>query len=94
MPRDIILPLGDLPDGAFREYVHKVADWVADYRETIAGRRITPAVRPGEIAAQFPAEPPAEGISIEAILGQLDTAIMPGIVHWGHPAFLGYFGST
>jgi aromatic-L-amino-acid decarboxylase len=86
--------LGDLPDGPFRDYVHKVADWVADYRETIAGRRITPTVRPGEIAAQFPAEPPAEGISIEAILGQLDTAIMPGVVHWGHPAFLGYFGST
>ncbi|HEY8793537.1 MAG TPA: aminotransferase class I/II-fold pyridoxal phosphate-dependent enzyme, partial [Gemmatimonadaceae bacterium] len=26
--------------------------------------------------------------------GELDALIMPGIVHWGHPAFLGYFGST
>ena len=25
---------------------------------------------------------------------ELDALIMPGIVHWGHPAFLGYFGST
>ena len=25
---------------------------------------------------------------------ELDTVVMPGIVHWGHPAFLGYFGST
>ncbi|MGH7622568.1 MAG: pyridoxal phosphate-dependent decarboxylase family protein, partial [Gemmatimonadaceae bacterium] len=25
---------------------------------------------------------------------ELDSIIMPGIVHWGHPAFLGYFGST
>ena len=93
-PRDIILPPGDLPADAFREQVHRVAGWVADYRETIAQRRITPIVRPGEIAARFSAEPPAAGVSIEEILGQIDTAILPGIVHWGHPAFLGYFGST
>ena len=31
---------------------------------------------------------------IEQILAELDTVVMPGIVHWGHPAFLGYFGST
>src|SRR5258706_15844001 len=94
MPRDIILPPGDLPARAFREHMHQVADWVADYRETIAQRRITPTVRPGEIAARFSVEPPPEAVSIEKILEQLDTAIMPGIVHWGHPAFLGYFGST
>jgi aromatic-L-amino-acid decarboxylase len=94
MPRDTILPPGDLPVDAFREHVHRVAGWVADYRETIARRRITPVVGPGEIVARFPAEPPATGASIDEILDQLDTAIMPGIVHWGHPAFLGYFGST
>ena len=94
MPRDIILPPGDLPAGAFREHVHQVAEWVAGYRETIESHRITPAVRPGEIAAHFSVEPPSEGVSIQNIMEQLDTAIMPGIVHWGHPAFLGYFGST
>jgi aromatic-L-amino-acid/L-tryptophan decarboxylase len=86
--------LGDLPAGAFREHLHRVADWVADYRETIADRRVTPGVRPGEIAARFSAEPPATGVPMDEILDRLDTAIMPGIVHWGHPAFLGYFGST
>jgi aromatic-L-amino-acid decarboxylase len=94
MPRDSILPLGDLPADAFREQVHRVADWVADYRETIAQRRITPTVRPGEVASRFPAEVPATGAPIEQILAQIDAAIVPGIVHWGHPAFLGYFGST
>jgi len=94
MPSDIILPLGDLPAAAFREQLHRVADWVADYRETIEQRRISPAVRPGEITAHFSAEPPASGAPIAEILARLDTDIMPGIVHWGHPAFLGYFGST
>jgi len=94
MPDDIILPLGDLPPAAFRAYLHRVADWVADYRETIAQRRIAPDVRPGEIAARFSAGPPTSGASIEDILARLDADVMPGIVHWGHPAFLGYFGST
>jgi aromatic-L-amino-acid decarboxylase len=94
MPREIILPPGDLPGDVFRDSVHRVAGWVADYRDTIAQRRVMPAVRPGEIAARFPADPPAAGMPIGEILDQLDASIMPGIVHWGHPAFLGYFGST
>jgi aromatic-L-amino-acid decarboxylase len=94
MPNDIILPLGDIPAAAFREQLHRVADWVADYRETIEERRIAPVVRPGETAARFSAEPPAGGASIEEILARLDTDVMPAVVHWGHPAFLGYFGST
>ena len=94
MPGDIILPLGDLAPGAFREHLHRVADWVADYRETIGQRRIAPGVGPRETAARFSAEPPTSGASIEAILGRLETDVMPGVVHWGHPAFLGYFGST
>jgi aromatic-L-amino-acid/L-tryptophan decarboxylase len=94
MPRDSILPLGDLPADAFREHVHRVAEWVADYRETMAERRIAPLVRPGEVASRFPAEAPATGMPIEEILRQIDATIVPGLVHWGHPAFLGYFGST
>ena len=94
MASDIILPLGALPAAAFREQLHRVADWAADSRETIEQRRIAPGVRPGETAARFSAEPPARGASIEEILARLDTDVMPGIVHWGHPAFLGYFGST
>lgn len=94
MPRDSIMPLGDVPADAFREHVHRVAGWVADYRETIAQRRIAPAVGPGDVASRFPSEVPTAGVPIEDILDQIDTAIVPGIVHWGHPAFLGYFGST
>jgi aromatic-L-amino-acid decarboxylase len=31
---------------------------------------------------------------MDEVMRELDERIMPGIVHWGHPAFLGYFGST
>ncbi|HEX5438302.1 MAG TPA: pyridoxal-dependent decarboxylase [Gemmatimonadaceae bacterium] len=97
-PRDAPSPppelLGDIPPDVLRTYLHRVADWVADYRGTIEQRAITSPVRPGEVAARCSAEPPREPAPLDEILADLETVVMPGIVHWGHPAFLGYFGST
>jgi len=86
--------LGDLGDEEMRAQLHRVADWIADYRATIESRAISPRVEPGEIRAALPASAPEHGEPMERVLGELDSIIMPGIVHWGHPAFLGYFGST
>jgi aromatic-L-amino-acid decarboxylase len=71
-----------------------MADWVADYRETIATRRITPTVQPGEVTSGLSTTMPVNSESLADVLRDLDDVIMPGIVHWGHPSFLGYFGST
>ncbi len=87
-------PLGDLPADEMRAHLHRMADWVADYRENVAERPIVPEVRPGSIRAGMSDAMPGAGDDMERIIADLDTAIMPGIVHWGHPAFLGYFGST
>ncbi|CAN5914689.1 pyridoxal-dependent decarboxylase [soil metagenome] len=87
-------PLGDVAAAEMRAHLHRVADWVADYREGIAGRRIVPDVEPGDISAQLASSMPEEGEALDTILADFDTQVMPGIVHWGHPAFLGYFGST
>ena len=93
-PSDIPGPIGDLPPDAMRAALHRMADWVADYRETIAERRIVPAVAPGDVTARLGASMPPSGEPLSTILRDLDLVVMPGIVHWGHPAFLGYFGST
>ena len=90
----MIGPLGDFSDEEMRAELHRAAEWIADYRATIEQRAIVPAVRPGDIASQFASEAPLKGASIEQIMIELDALIMPGIVHWGHPTFLGYFGST
>jgi aromatic-L-amino-acid decarboxylase len=87
-------PLGDLDPEALRAHLHRVADWVADYRAGIESRRIVTAVRPGEVTAGTSLSMPPRPAPMEQILDDLDTVVMPGIVHWGHPAFLGYFGST
>ena len=87
-------PLGDLPPGEMRAALHRMADWVADYRETIEPRRIVPLVEPGDVTRGLSASMPEHAEPLDVVLRDLDDVVMPGIVHWGHPAFLGYFGST
>jgi aromatic-L-amino-acid/L-tryptophan decarboxylase len=86
--------LGDVPPAIFREQLHQLADWIADYRETIGERPVAPNAKPGAILAALPAEPPEDGESFRKILADIDRVIVPGLVHWGHPLFMGYFGWT
>ena len=86
--------LGDIPPEQFRLLLHQLADWTADYRQTIAERRISPSAPPGEITRALPRQAPEKGESIERILHDIDRIIAPGLVHWGHPQFMGYFGCT
>jgi aromatic-L-amino-acid decarboxylase len=86
--------LGDTPPEEFRKQLHEVADWVADFRENIESLRVAPGEKPGAIRAQLPAQGPEEGESFEKILGDVDRLIVPGMVQWSHPMFLGYFGWT
>src|SRR3954468_6513774 len=85
---------GDLPPDIFRQQLHKVADWIADYRENIATHRISPTAKPGAIAAALPTAGPEKGEPLEEIFADVDRHVVPGIVHWAHPQFLGYFGCT
>ena len=71
-----------------------MADWIADYRESIGERRIVPVVVPGDVTSGLSAALPDAPAPMASILRDFDDVVMPGIVHWGHPAFLGYFGST
>ncbi len=86
--------LGDMPTEDFRAALHRVADWIADYRANLEDFKISPDVRPGELISRLPASPPEEPAPIEEIFQDFQKQIVPGLVHWGHPAFLGYFGST
>jgi len=86
--------LGDTPPNEFRRQLHELADWIADFRQNIESLRVAPNDKPGAILAALPAEPPEEGEPFEKILGDIDRNIVPGMVHWSHPMFLGYFGWT
>src|SRR6476619_3810480 len=49
---------------------------------------------PGEVARAFPKAPPDAPQPIEDIFTALDAAIVPGLTHFGHPRFFGFFPSS
>jgi aromatic-L-amino-acid decarboxylase len=75
----------------FRTLGHQLIDWIADYRRDIAARPVMAQTTPGDIVRALPAEPPAEPESFDAIMRDLDRVIVPGLSHWQHPSFFGYF---
>ena len=85
---------GDIPPDVFRKYLHEVADWIADYRENIAKLRISPAAKPGAIVSALPSSAPETGEPLEQIFADIERLILPGVMHWAHPQFMGYFGAT
>lgn len=86
--------LGDTPPEIFRKQLHRLADWIADFRENISELPVSPNHEPGVIRAALPVQPPERSEPFEAILADIDRLIVPGMVHWSHPMFLGYFGWT
>ncbi|HYH64958.1 MAG TPA: pyridoxal-dependent decarboxylase [Urbifossiella sp.] len=78
----------------FRAYGHKLIDWLADYRAGVASRPVIAQTEPGQVKAALPSEPPAEPQPFDAVLADLDRVITPGLTHWQHPRFFGYFPSN
>src|SRR5437870_4289588 len=85
---------GDTPPEEFRKQLHELADWIADFREHIEQLRVAPNDKPGAIRERLPECAPEEGEPFERIFSDIDRFIVPNMVHWSHPMFLGYFGWT
>jgi len=75
----------------FRRYGYAVVDWIADYQSRIESFPVLSQVKPGEVRASLPANPPTRGESIEAMLMDVDEIILPGVTHWQSPNFFAYF---
>ena len=75
----------------FRTFGHLLIDWVADYRARVATLPVMARTEPGDIKKQLPAAAPASPESFHAIMRDLDRIIVPGLSHWQHPSFFGYF---
>lgn len=78
----------------FRKFGHQVVDWVADYRKRVAKLPVMARAEPGEIRERLPNLPPEKPEPFKKILRDLDDIIMPGLSHWQHPEFFGYFPSN
>jgi aromatic-L-amino-acid decarboxylase len=75
----------------FRRYGHAVVDWIADYHSRIESLPVQSRVEPGQIRASLPAHSPTKGEPFEAMLGDVEKLILPGITHWQSPNFFAYF---
>ncbi len=75
----------------FRQYGHAVVDWIADYRSRVEQLPVMARSAPGDIRSQLPASPPQEPEPFDRILADLDRVVVPGLSHWQHPRFFGYF---
>lgn len=82
---------GDIPAEDFRRAAHAAVDWIADYLEHPERVPVKPRVAPGDISARLPLSAPVQGETLDDIVRDFHDVIMPGITHWNHPTFFGYF---
>jgi len=75
----------------FRRHAHDLVDWMADYLDSIEDRPVRAQVGPGEVAARLPANGPDTGEAMQEIIEDFRATILPGMTHWQHPMFMGYF---
>jgi len=75
----------------FRRHGHAVVDWIADYHARIESFPVLSRVKPGEIRASLPGNPPQHGEPFDALLKDVEQLILPGVTHWQSPNFFAYF---
>ena len=78
----------------FRKFGHQLIDWIADYRAHVAEYPVRSRLEPGSIRAQLPPTPPSQPEPFENIFKDLEDILLPGLSHWQHPNFFGYFPSN
>ena len=76
---------------AFREHGYAMIDWIAKYMQAVETYPVMSSVKPGDVRANLPAQPPQHGEPFEQMLRDVDEIIMPGITHWQSPNFFGFF---
>jgi aromatic-L-amino-acid decarboxylase len=84
----------------FRRAGHAMIDWIADYWAALGEDATAPGeprlpvlsrARPGDLLAALPQSAPERPEAWDAIAGDVDRLIMPGITHWQSPNFYAYF---
>ena len=85
---------GDLPPEELRRLAREVSDWMADYLASVEDFPVLSRVEPGAVRSALPPSGPDRGESMDRVLADFRDTILPGITHWNHPGFFGYFSIT
>src|SRR3954463_15793796 len=84
----------DMSADEFRRAGHEVVDWIADYLRDIRDYPVVSRVQPGELKERLPASAPESGETMDDILSDFRSLIIPGVTHWNHPRFHAYFSNS
>jgi aromatic-L-amino-acid decarboxylase len=84
----------DLPTDELIANGRAVLDWIAAYLDHPEKYPVLSQSRPGDIKSSLPSSPPVTGEPLREILADFESKIVPGITHWNHPAFFGYFATS
>ena len=82
---------GDLSTTDLREQGERLLAWIAGYLDHPERVPVMSPVAPGEVRRALPATPPATAESLERIIADFESKILPGVTHWNHPGFFAYF---
>lgn len=68
--------------------------WIHNYWAHPEHRLVYQPSPPGSVLESLPADMPEEGTTAETVLQDFDRLIAPGLLHWNHPGFFGFFPSN
>ena len=69
-------------------------EWAASYLERVGDLPVLAQVEPGAIRAALPTAAPEQAEPFSAVLQDLEEILLPGVTHWQHPRYFGYFATS
>jgi len=85
---------GDFDTAVLEAGVDRILALFRTLHDTDALPPVLSQVAPGSVASQLPLQAPSAAESLETILSDVERIIVPGITHWHHPSFFGYFANS
>jgi aromatic-L-amino-acid decarboxylase len=86
--------MADMRVEDFRYYGHQLVDWMTEYLGGAQKYPVMSGCVPGDVRASLPTSAPFSGESMETILKDIESLIVPNVSHWNTPGFMGYFSVT
>ena len=83
-----------MSEDEFRRYARETADWMSDYLATVGDLPVFSSPSPGFLISALPREAPDRGEPMDEVLRDFRELVVPGLTHWNHPSFFGYFSIT
>ena len=78
-----------LDTSEFRDSAHYLADFIADYLESVDKKPLFPTVHPDTLSQIFDELLPVNGKEMQAVLRELEEKLMPYCTHVNHPGYMG-----